>query len=137
MKEILILGALPKTATEQDIYQTMVDVCGKYAQIVNSPLDTIKFEGDNAQRYQRAKGLVETADLIIGEQSKPSTGQGIEIGHADYLKKPLVVVAEEGSSISGLVKGCPILQDTLYYLSKEDLESKLTKFLDNYTQIKK
>ena len=132
MREILILGSLPNNRAEEKLYETMVDVCKNYAETVCSPIDTAKFKGNERERYDRALQKVESADLIIGEQTRPSTGQGIEIGYAITLKKPIVIVAEEGSKVSGLVRGCPIVRDILYYNSIGDLETKLSKFLGNY-----
>ena len=132
MREILILGSLPSNRAEEKLYEAMVDVCKNYAEVVCSPIDTAKFKGDDRQRYDRALQKVENADLIIGEQTRPSTGQGMEIGYAINLKKPIVVVAEEGSKVSGLVRGCPIVRDILYYNSVGDLETKLSKFLETY-----
>ena len=52
---------------------------------------------------------VQEADLVIGEQSQPSTGQGMEIRECAILNKPLIVVAKEGSKVSGLVKAMHVL----------------------------
>jgi 2'-deoxynucleoside 5'-phosphate N-hydrolase len=134
MKEsLMILGSLPNNRTEEKLYESMVGICSKYAKIVFSPVDTVKFKGTDYQRYERALQKVKDADLIIGEQTKPSTGQGIEIGYAITLKKQLLVVAKQGSKVSGLIKGCPAVRDILYYNSVEDLETKLSKFLENYS----
>ncbi len=132
MREILILGSLPSNSLEEELYNSMTKVCRAYAQMVSSPVDTARFEGNDRERYERALRKVDTANLIIGEQTKPSTGQGIELGYAITLQKPIVIVAEEGSKISGLIKGCPLVRDILYYNSPKGLESKLTQFLETY-----
>lgn len=133
MREILILGALPSNRAEEALYESMVRVSRNYAVIVCSPLDTAQLkETETIQRYIRALQKVESADLIIGDQTRPSTGQGLEIGYSIPLRKPIVVVAENGSKISGLIRGCPNVRDILYYGSTEDLEAKLSKFLDSF-----
>jgi len=128
MKKILILGALLE---ESKLYEAMVEVCQNYADEVSSPIDTAKFQGTDTERYERAFKKVKEADFIIGEQSKPSTGQGMEIREAAVLNKPLLVVAKEGSKVSGLVKGCPVLKDIIYYKDLDDLKDKLKDFLEH------
>ena len=123
--KVLILGALPKDKEQRQLYESIIDAIKKRVRMIGSPIDTAKFIGSDSERYKRALGLVDQADLIIAEQSKPSTGQGIEIGYAAVLKKPLLVVAKRGSKISGLVKGCPALREIVFYDDRKDLASKL------------
>ncbi len=129
MNKILILGALPKDKEAERLYESIASVCRKFAEEVSSPIDTVAFKGTEGERYERAFKLVEEADLIVGEQSNPSTGQGMEIREAANLGKPLVVVARAGSSVSGLVKACPALKEVIYYEDLEDLKGKLENFL--------
>ena len=127
--KILILGALPKNKEKEELYNSIIKVCEKFSDDISSPIDTAKFEGSNKERYNRAFEKVKEADLIIGEQSEPSTGQGMEIRETANLKKPLIVVAKQGSKVSGLVKGCPILKEIVYYDNVSDLKEKLEKVL--------
>lgn len=129
MKNILILGAIPKTQEEIKIYNLIIEIAKDFAINVKSPIDTAKFEGTEQERYNRAFQTVKEADLIIGEQSQPSTGQGMEIRECAILNKPLVVVAKQGSKVSGLVKACPITKEIIFYQNFEDLNLKLKNFL--------
>ncbi|MFA6072818.1 MAG: hypothetical protein WC758_01785 [Candidatus Woesearchaeota archaeon] len=133
MDEILILGPSSDGDSKKiQVYESIATVCLKYVPRVYSPLDSAKFIGDDTQRYERADQRVGLADLIIGEQSGPSTGEGIEIGLAIPLKIPLIVVAQTGSKVSGITKGCPILKEILYYDSIQDLEQKLSTSIEKY-----
>lgn len=127
--KILILGALPKNKHDELLYNTITSACKQFTEDISSPVDTANFKGTEQERYKRAFEKIKQADLIIGELSKPSTGQGMEIREAAILNKPLIVVAKEGSSISGLVKACPILKEILYYDNIEDLKDKLIQQL--------
>ena len=69
---------------------------------------------------------------MIGDQSKPSTGQGMEIRECAILEKSLIVIAKEWSQISGLVKGCPATKEILYYKNIEDIRSQLMSVLNKY-----
>jgi hypothetical protein len=130
--KILILGALPKDEEKKKLYESIIDVCKDFVEEISSPIDTIEFQGSDSERYERAFQKVKEADLIIGEQSEPSTGQGMETREAAVLNKPLVVIAKTGSKISGLIKGCPVLKEIIYYDDIEDLKAKLLDFLENW-----
>ncbi len=132
MKQILILGALPKKESDFEKYNSIIEVCNNHSEQVFSPIDTTRFKGGDKERYKRAIKLIKQADLIIGEQSKPSTGQGIEIGYASSLNKDIIVVAETGSKVSGLIKGSPLVKKIIYYSSLNELKEKLEKFLKNF-----
>lgn len=129
MKNILILGSLPKDKKREEIYKAIIDVCKGFSESVSSPIDTLNFQGNDEDRYERAFLKVKESDLIIGEQSEPSTGQGMEIREATILNKPLLVIAKTESKISGLVKACPVLKEIIYYDNLEDLNEKLLKFI--------
>lgn len=132
INEILILGALPKTEERKKLYESIITICKDYTKNINSPIDTANFKGNDQEKYERALQKVRDASLIIGEQSEPSTGQGMEVEYAATLNKPVVVVAESGSKVSGLIKGCPAVKDIIMYDSMNDLESKLTQFLEAF-----
>lgn len=129
MDNVLVLGSLPKTAEETALYDAIVGVAEEFASSVLSPIDTAEFSGTSRERYERAFRTVKEADLVIGEQSSPSTGQGMEVRECAILNKPLIVVARAGSKVSGLVKGCPVTQEIIYYEGLADLQSKLRSSL--------
>ena len=132
MNNILILGSLPKTEEETKLYNSIIEIAKEFATIVKSPIDTAKFNGTEQERYERAFQTVKEADLVIGEQSQPSTGQGMEIRECAILNKPLIVVTRKGSKVSGLVKGCPITKEIIYYQNLEDLKSKLKNSISQF-----
>ena len=129
---ILLLGAMPKNKERKALYELIESVCREFSHDFSSPIDTAKFKGTDKERYIKALDKVRRADFIVGEQSEPSTGQGIEIREAAVLNKPLLVIARSRSEISGLVKGCPILKKIIYYKGIADLESQLRHFFSNY-----
>jgi len=130
MKRFLILGSLPQDEKRHKLYTTIISICEKYGKEILSPIDTANFKGTESERYNRAFKTVKWADFIIGEQSEPSTGQGMEIRESTILKKPLLVIAKTNSKISGLVKGSSNLKNIIYYDNLEELKLKLDKFLN-------
>jgi hypothetical protein len=96
---------------------------------VSSPIDTVEAVSSGGNRYERALRKVDDADVLVGEQSEPSTGQGMEIGYSLKFEKPIIVVAKEGSRVSGLMKECPMVKDIVYYDSVDDLKVRLSEAL--------
>ena len=129
---ILILGALPKTDDERELYGRIANCCFRHGNTVSSPLETSAFDGSNDERFKIAIRKVEIADLLVGEQSKPSTGQGFELGYAYATRKPFVILTRDIHVVSGLIKGCPNLREILSYSTLNDLEVKLDDFLSDY-----
>lgn len=126
--EILILGTLPEKIgdTVYMTYETLTKVCEKFADRVYSPIDTFEFQGD---LFKRALEKVETADLIIGEQTHPSTGQGFELGYAYSHSTPFIIVAKKDSKISGSMKDNPNLRTVIQYSNFDSLKTSLNEYL--------
>jgi len=66
---------------------------------------------------------IDACDALLVEFSEKGVGIGIEIGYAHAHKKPIIVIAREGSDISNTVKG--VAQKIIFYTSYEDMKSKL------------
>ncbi len=126
---VLITGAIMTSDnTSLETYHQLVSYLEKNYE-VSSPLDTIKFCGNEAEKYQRAITLVEKSDLLIAEMSHVSTGQGMELQHAVNLGIPILVIAKYGSSISSLVKGCSGVEEFIYYENISDVKDKILEFV--------
>ncbi len=131
MKQILILGAIPSDGNKyMMLYSQLVSLCKNYAEEVYSPLDTKEFKGSAQERYDRAIRLVSTSELIIGELSAPSTGEGMEIQEACRCNIPLIIIAQKGNKVSELVRGVPILEEIVYYDTVEDLQRTIKAKLE-------
>lgn len=130
MKNILILWSLPQNQEDKKLYEDIILICNRFGKKVLSPIDTSNFEWTEKERYIRAFESVKWADIIIWEQSNPSTWQWMEIRESSILAKPLLVIGKTGSKISGLVKWSPNLKEIIYYENIKDLEKKLSNFLE-------
>jgi len=123
---ILITGTVTSSSNENvEIYNEVIEICKKYSNDVYSPLDTMKFKGSNEERYKRAMELLQETKLIIAEISVPSTGQGMELQEAVRLGIPIIIIAKEGSKISGLLLGTKNIKSIIYYNDIETLKTKL------------
>lgn len=74
--------------------------------------------------------LLQDTKMIIAEMSSVSTGQGMELQEVASLNIPILVIAREGSKISGLVKGCKKVKDIIYYNEIEDIKNKILQFIE-------
>ena len=85
------------------------------------------------QIYSREKSLIEEADVVIAEASKPSLGVGGEIVYALSIDKPVLtlVMAGHEDKISPMVAGNPSENLYLEYYKKSDFQSIINRFIRN------
>ena len=55
--KILILGRLPSTKNEEDLYNSIINICNKHGNVFDSPIDTKNFNGSDEERYKKAFSL--------------------------------------------------------------------------------
>lgn len=126
---ILITGSVMNSNTESvNIYNELISLIDKEQYDVISPLDTMQFTGTDQARYERAIQILSKTSLMIAELSNVSTGQGMEIQQAAILGIPILVIAKNGSKVSGLVKGCPVVKDIVFYKDVRDISDKIDEF---------
>lgn len=132
---ILITGAVLSSNNESvDTYNKIISWIDNDKYKISSPLDTMKFKGNDFERYDRAMQLLQDTKLIIAEMSNISTGQGMELQEATILNIPILVIAKKDSKISGLVKGCKCLKDIVYYEKIEDIKDNIIRFIEGDEQ---
>ncbi len=130
-KLILITGSVMNSNPESvNTYNELVNLIGD-EYLVSSPLDTMKFTGTDSERYERAIQILSKTSLMIAEMSNVSTGQGMEIQGAANLEIPILVIAKEGSKVSGLVRGCPAVRDVIFYNKISDISDRIIEFIEN------
>ena len=94
----------------------------------------MKFDGNDIERYDRAMKLLDDTKLIIAEMSNVSTGQGMELKEATILNIPVLVIAKNGSKISGLVKGCKSVKNIIYYENIDEVRDDILVFIEKQTR---
>lgn len=128
---ILITGSVLASNEESiETYQKIVEVVDKEKYLVSSPLDTMKFIGNDKERYQRAMNLLKDTKCVIADVSIVSAGQGMELQEAVNLNIPILVIAKNGSKVSGLIKGCSAVFKILYYDEIDNITSKIKSFVE-------
>ena len=128
---ILITGSVMNSNPESiNTYNELISFIDKEQYDVSSPLDTMQFTGTDDERYERAIQMLEKTSLMIAEMSNVSTGQGMEIQQAAILGIPILVIAKNGSKVSGLVKGCPVVRDIVFYENIKDISDRIGQFIE-------
>ena len=101
-----------------------------YNPIKNSNLkESNKFFFPHDNNIINTKEVISNCDLFIAEVSVPSTGQGIELGWADYTKTPILCIYEKEATISSSLKF--ITNNFIEYENIEDLINKINNFLNS------
>ena len=131
-KLVLITGSVMNSDLQSvDTYTKLVSMLDSERFDVLSPLDTMKFQGPDSDRYKRAIQILNNTKFMIAEMSNVSTGQGMEIQQAANLDIPVLVIAKTGSKISGLVKGCPVVRNIVFYDDIDSVKEAIDKFVMN------
>ena len=80
--------------------------------------------------YERDIRLLQQADLLLADISKPSTGVGYEIAYALQIGKPVISVYLKGLRMTKMITGNPDPRLTVYaYESTSQLLNELPQLL--------
>lgn len=82
---------------------------------------------DDENKIVNTKDIISNCDLFIAEISLSTTGQGIEIGWADYANIPILCICEKGAKISSSIKF--ITDKIIEYENTEDMVIKIADFI--------
>ncbi len=105
-----------------------------YEPLKNSDIyknNNIFFPHDEENKNINTQQIIRDSDLIISEVSYPSTGQGIELGWANYLNKNILCIYKKDQKFSLALKF--ITNDFIEYENADDLINKLIFYIkDKY-----
>ena len=107
-----LAGALEKAGVRTTIMARDIEEWGKHAFSAQE-LMRLTFEH------------IDAADILVVEFSEKGVGIGIEAGYAYARKKPIIIIAREGSEISSTLTG--IATHILFYKQPSDLTSPLKR----------
>ncbi|MGA7826627.1 MAG: nucleoside 2-deoxyribosyltransferase [Geobacteraceae bacterium] len=120
------------------VYRRIITLLNNHGAVISEFLNdngTLEKEGKKGDLtiYARTSEAIRHADLLVAEVSHPSIGVGYEIGMAESLGIPIVVLYHRGSEyrISAMVAGNEKIA-TLPYDTFEELGSLLEKHLAPY-----
>lgn len=105
-----------------------------YINKIYNPIKNSNLNGKNnfvlphESKITNTKDVIANSDLLIAEVSEPSTGQGIELGWANYNNTPILCIYEKGSKISSSLKF--ITNEFIEYEDCEDMIEKIKAFIN-------
>ena len=94
----------------------------KESNLFNEHEFILPHDGDNVIN---TKEIISKSDLLIAETSIQTTGQGIELGWADFSNVPITCIYEKGAKISSSLKF--ITNDLIEYENVDDMIQKIEK----------
>jgi 8-oxo-dGTP pyrophosphatase MutT (NUDIX family) len=71
--------------------------------------------------------VIDESDFIVIEFSEKGVGLGIEVGYAFAKRKPVVIVAKEGSDVSSTLQG--VAKSIIFYRDVSEINQKLQEHL--------
>lgn len=131
---LLITGAVASADSKNtEKYEQLVSICQEvYSGPILSPLDTMKFQGTDLEKYIRGMRTVESSKIIIAEVSAPSHGQGLELKEAEIRKIPILIIHERDKKVSGMIKGLAEYNGIkiIEYENIEEIKESITSFIE-------
>jgi len=107
------------------------------AQIIDKQLLSKDKQISSEEIFKREQDLINQADVIIAEASKPSLGVGAEISYALSQNKPVLVLVSTlfEDRISPMIKGNP--SETLYlrFYNEDNIKFKINDFITHVKTI--
>jgi len=79
------------------------------------------------EQNKSTKAFLKDAGLVVAEGSRPSTGQGIELGWADDMNIPILFLRKEGAKSSSALKY--LKGEYVDYANEADLQEKVKTYL--------
>lgn len=101
-----------------------------YQPLRNSELNNqhqITLPHENSSEPFSSKDFMKECDLILSEVSHPSTGQGIELGWANFYDIPILCIFKNGTKPSDSLK--TVSDKFIEYENSEDMIQKVVDYL--------
>ncbi|MHA1440067.1 MAG: XRE family transcriptional regulator [Promethearchaeota archaeon] len=140
MLKIYISGALTPTNINnpeelKNFYEKIAKVCNEQGFIAYLPhlnTDPIKFPQYSPKDvYKINTSKILESTFIIAYVGIPSLGVGSEIEFANQHKIPIILLYEKNRRISRHIRGTPLVQWEIKFISHKDCINQIIKFLKN------
>lgn len=120
------------------IYQKLIDFLNQNNQVLTEHIGndnlSITSQSQTDDKYIRDRDInwLKEADLVVAETSNPSLGVGYELGYAERLHKPVVILHNSTKSqLSAMINGTDYFKDIFEYQTVDEA----IKILKNYRGI--
>lgn len=120
------------------IYKQLIDFLNQDNQVLTEHIGdySLSVAGQNQldDKYIRDRDInwLKEADLVVAETSNPSLGVGYELGYAEKLHKPVVILHNSTKSqLSAMINGTDYFKDIFEYQTVDEA----IEILKNYRGI--
>lgn len=121
-----------------NIYKQLIDFLNQDNQVLTEHIGdySLSVAGQNHldDKYIRDRDInwLKEADLVVAETSNPSMGVGYELGYAEKLHKPVVILHNSTKSqLSAMINGTDYFKDIFEYQTVDEA----IEILKNYRGI--
>jgi 2'-deoxynucleoside 5'-phosphate N-hydrolase len=134
--KIYFAGSIRAGRQDADVYRQLINRLQEFCQVLTEHVGTdLPSTGENIPSvdiYERDRGWIDEADIVVAEVTQPSTGVGYEIGYAETHGKPVYCLYRQGAErrISAMVEGNPYCT-ILRYTDPDEVTDRLKKLLEN------
>lgn len=138
--KVYISGALTGTSNHNQLkrfYEQLGRLCEQYGLIAYVPhlaTDPVNHPHVSPhQVYALDREQVSNSNLVIAYVGQPSSGVGMEVQIAESNHIPVLLLYEQGKSVSRMIRGCPNIIGELHFKDVYDGLVQVAKFLKKLT----
>ncbi|RJP43775.1 hypothetical protein C4587_02655 [Candidatus Parcubacteria bacterium] len=127
MRKIYFAGSIRGGREDVPLYREIIDLLRRYGEVLtehvgDSNLSAMgEMDVDDSTVYKRDIEWLRSADCLVAEVTRPSTGVGYELAFAKELGKPILCIHRplEERRLSPMVNGDPYFTKKQYSLLEE------------------
>lgn len=133
--KIYFAGSIRAGRQDSDVYRQLINRLQEFGHVLTEHVGKdLPSTGENlpsADIYERDKGWIDEADVMVAEATQPSTGVGYEIGYAEARGIPVYCLYRQGSErrMSAMIEGNPHCT-ILHYADPDEVIDRLRNFLE-------
>lgn len=119
--KIYFAGSIRGGRKDVDVYRQLIDYLNENNQVLTEHIGDYSLsvsgqQSDNDYIRNRDIEWLKKSDLVVAETSNPSLGVGYELGYAEKIKKPVIILHNKNKSqLSAMIEGSRYFDDINYY----------------------
>lgn len=117
-------------------YQELIIFLSRHHQVLTEHIGNLQLtaHGENhlsdQQIRDRDVALLRKSDVVVAETTQPSLGVGYELGFAERIGKPVIILHQQGQTqLSAMISGTVFFNHINYYTTLAQAEKILTNQL--------
>ncbi|WP_295746986.1 nucleoside 2-deoxyribosyltransferase [uncultured Limosilactobacillus sp.] len=141
--KIYFAAAIRGGRQDRQLYQQLINflVMNKHQQVLTEHIgakhltSTSEEQLSDQQIRDRDVKLLKEADLVVAETTQPSLGVGYELGYAERLEIPVIILHRQGPNrLSAMINGTAFFTNINYYSTLDDAKRILSQQLQHISR---